>query len=183
MLPISTQYNPAILNGIDREWNLISKHYGERRAERSQVPLINHIIEGVTILHNMKCDYATKAAFCIHPIIQSDGDLAINFDHLANVVSADVLALAMEYRSVANEYLSHRKIENYRAIRLSPLRAVNDMLVADKIQNYKDFIIYHHNTHPRGKELHEYFQNWLYRLECHDLMEEYVPGWSEYAVG
>jgi len=37
--------------------------------------------------------------------------------------------------------------------------------VADKIQNYKDFLIYHQKTHARSKELNEYFQNWLKKLD------------------
>lgn len=38
------------------------------------------------------------------------------------------------------------------------------MLIADKVQNYKDFEIYHKSTHPRSKELDQYFKNWLQKL-------------------
>jgi len=44
----------------------------------------------------------------------------------------------MEYRSVANDYLSTRIISDVQEIRLSPLPDVQDMLIADKVQNYKD---------------------------------------------
>lgn len=65
---------------------------------------------------------------------------------------------------MANEYLSTRSITNIDEIRLSPLKVVNDMLIADKIQNRKDFELYHEGKHPRSEELAQYFRNWLERL-------------------
>ena len=38
------------------------------------------------------------------------------------------------------------------------------MLLADKIQNRKDFERYHKGTHQRSAELEQYFKNWLTRL-------------------
>lgn len=182
MLPqLSSKVGPFVLRGVGREWTLIERFYGDKRANRSQVPLVNHIIEGVQILDDIHADYYTRGAFCIHPMVQSDADLAVNFDTLRKSVSSDVLALAMEYRSVANEYLSQRTIQSVDEIRLSPLSQVNQMLIADKVQNYKDFILYHHGTHPRSDELHQYFQNWLIRLDCQDVMDEYYPEWRQYA--
>ena len=35
------------------------------------------------------------------------------------------------------------------------------MLIADKVQNKKDFQLYHQGTHERSKELSEYFDDWL----------------------
>lgn len=165
---------------ISREWNLILEHYGEGRAKRSQVPFINHITEGLAILRFIGASNPAKAAFCIHPILQADADLVENFDKARSLISGDVLMLAMEYRSVANEYLSQRTVYSLDEIRLSPLKDVNDMLIADKVQNYKDFLLYHHGTHPRSKELHEYFKNWLDRLDCRDVMDEYMPNWKTY---
>jgi hypothetical protein len=38
------------------------------------------------------------------------------------------------------------------------------MLIADKIQNRKDFELYHEGTHERSLELKCYFIDWLWRL-------------------
>lgn len=52
-----------------------------------------------------------------------------------------VMLLGMEYRSTANNYLSFKSATEQ--IKLSPITDVNHMLVADKVQNRKDFEIYH----------------------------------------
>lgn len=146
-----------------REYKMILLFYGDRVAKRSQVPLMNHINEGLIVLDRISSSDAAKRAFCVHPMLQADEDLKAN-KHL--YLEPEVMMLAMEYRSVANEFLSD-KIPTYqdRDIRLSPLYDVNDMLVADKVQNYKDFITYHRGTHARSDELDTYFRKWLYTLD------------------
>lgn len=145
------------------EYKLINFFYGDRVARRSQVPLINHINEGLVVLSAIDATDAAKQAFCIHPLLQADEDLEENY-YMASRLDPHVLMLAMEYRSVANEYLSD-KVNTGQEIRLSPLPEVNQMLVADKVQNYKDFLTYHHGTHERSDELSVYFEKWLNRLE------------------
>ena len=144
----------------NRYFQLINEYYGDRVAERSKVPLINHIIEGLFILDHLKSSIHAQQAFCIHPIIQKDEDFKKNNRLLTTLDPYDV-ALAVEYRSVANEYLSDKFVNQDDKIRLSPLKDVNDMLKADKIQNYNDFLTYHSKTHPRALELNDYFINWL----------------------
>ena len=65
------------------------------------------------------------------------------------------------YRLVANKYLSHDCKSEFDAIGLSQIKCVNDMLIADKIQNRKDFESYHLGTHEKGDILELYFSNWL----------------------
>jgi hypothetical protein len=142
------------------EYHLIKEFYGDKTSSRSKVPLINHINEGIVVLEDMEAGYHTATAFCIHPLLQADEDLAANLDKVLTVASGRAVALALEYRSVANEYLSP-KVTPVDEIRLSPLKAVNDMLIADKVQNRKDFYTYHWSTHPRAKELETYFKEWL----------------------
>jgi hypothetical protein len=71
----------------------------------------------------------------------------------------------MEYRRVANAYLSKREIKSLDDIELSPLHEVNQMLWADKLQNQKDFRLYHMGKHERSDILEQYFINWINKLE------------------
>jgi len=152
-------------------YNQIKRYYGDKSTKRFDVPLINHIDEGLTILNIIGASKYAKAAYCIHPMTQGDESLSEWFygeNWLENMYECDhngqVIALALEYRSVANECLSDRDIVSAEQIRLSPLKEVNDMLIADKIQNRKDFETYHKYTHDRSNELDRYFKMWLERL-------------------
>jgi hypothetical protein len=150
------------------EYKLIAKHYGDRVAQRSQVPLINHINEGLVILDVINASEQAQRAFCLHPLFQADADLAENY-YMASFVEPHVLLLTMEYRNVANAYLSD-KIDTDQALTLSPLAEVNQMLVADKVQNKKDFVTYHQGTHSRSPELTRYFDRWLAALDVDSVL-------------
>lgn len=147
------------------EYIAIERHYDDRCAKRSGVPFIHHIDEGIAVLRKIGASEDALRAFCIHPLLQGDADLTA-FAGRLDEVTADrhVLLLAMEYRNIANATLSHRVIESPADIPLSPLREVNDMLIADKVQNRKDFLLHHAKTHARGRELDRYFRLWLERL-------------------
>ena len=146
------------------EYKLISSHYGTRTAKRSQVPLINHINEGLVILEKISATEDSKQAFCLHPLLQADDDLSKNFEMVVDAVSSRVILLTMEYRNIANAWLSDKALVK-EGPKLSPLLEVNDMLVADKVQNYKDFIAHHQGTHERSRELTIYFERWLEALK------------------
>lgn len=152
-----------------REFDLIASYYGERTARRSQVPLINHIKEGLVILNEIGASENAKRAYCLHPMLQGNAELIECLAIVADI-NPMVVAFAMEYRSVANEFLSEKVglVIGPDQIRLSPIKDVNDMLVADKVQNRKDFITYHLGTHPRSDALDLYFQLWMKRLGVSD---------------
>jgi hypothetical protein len=152
-------------------FNAIAAFYGERRAQRSGVLLINHIVEGLTVLDCIGATRAARDAFCLHPMFQADADLITNLPRVGEF-NPYVMMLVMEYRARANESLSDRVIMLRgsspawagKSATPGPLAEVRDMLVADKVQNYADFLTYHADTHPRAKELHFYFKHWLREL-------------------
>ena len=160
-------YNWFNLRRHSNGYDIIKKFYGDGKAERSGQYFMNHIDEGLSILEYIGGSSAAKEAYCLHPILQSDEELN-KFYHCNNdnfrEVSMETILCTMEYRSVANEYLSNRSITSLDEIRLSPIKDVNDMLIADKIQNRKDFELYHEGKHPRSVELAQYFKNWLGKL-------------------
>lgn len=148
-----------------REYDAIAKLYGERTTKRSGVPLMFHIDEGLFLLDLLGASELAKRAYCLHPLVQADADLAASFARIGELTDDPrVLVLVMEYRNIANATLSTRPIASAAEIPLSPLADVNVMLVADKVQNYKDFILYHRATHPRSDALDRYFHRWLERL-------------------
>lgn len=155
---------------MTKAYQLIVEHYALKTAKRSGVPLINHINEGIKILDLLGEPQRVKDAFCIHPMLQHDNDLNANWKEVCMEMQdepngAEIIMLAMEYRSVANEFLSDKVSgATFDDIRLSPIPAVNAMLIADKVQNRKDFELYHLGTHPRSDELDKYFKMWLQRL-------------------
>ena len=158
------------------EYKLIQAEYGNQRAKRSRVFLMNHIDEGLAVMAEVDASTVAMRAFCIHPLLQDDESLAKNFARVAEAVmsqpaGAEVMALAMEYRSVANEYLAHC-VMRAGGIRLSPLKAVNHMLIGDKVQNRKDFEQYHAQSHENRVRLAEYFAQWCAALGVADRYEE-----------
>lgn len=153
---------------INRHYIAVREFYGDRTAERSKVPLIYHIDEGMIILNAIEGTARVRDAFCIHPMLQNDNDLleSMKVGSLFDRYKMDqrVVVLAMEYRRVANLYLSHHCKGEDDVIELSPIAEVNQMLVADKVQNRKDFQRFHLGTHANSDRLDMYFTNWLKRL-------------------
>lgn len=151
---------------------LIDHFYGERKAERSGVKLMQHIDEGIKILKHIGADEDTISAFCLHPMVQHDDDLAVNFDCLEGF-NSNIVAYTMEYRNVANRHLSDNVNNAWEdgiqwignEIVLSPIPQVNQMLIADKVQNAADFEIYHKGKHARSAELDFYFKTWHNALD------------------
>ncbi|MEZ4452371.1 MAG: hypothetical protein R3B09_23085 [Nannocystaceae bacterium] len=164
-----------------REYQAIAEAYGDRRARRSGVPLIHHIDEGVAILRRIGASAEAIAGYCVHPLVQGDDDLreAWSRGRLTGL-SAAAVALAIEYRAVANAFLSpmedHLGYADPRSIRRSPLADVDAMLIADKIQNRKDFLL-HHQAHPRAERLAIYFTQWLRALEVDAPAVEALSAW------
>ena len=148
-----------------KEYEIISEYYGSHCAERTKVLYINHIEEGLYIMNHFKFSDIAQKAYILHPIFQTDDDIAIAWkrihkpDDKLSSIDPKIIYLAIEYRNVANRYLSFAN--PHENPKLSPIQEVNEMLIADKIQNRKDFEIYHLGSHPRSDRLDEYFKQWL----------------------
>lgn len=155
------------LSPDDPHLRAVRAFYGERRAERSGVRLIEHIHDGLAIMAAIDARTVAQRAFCLHPLVQMDDDLARTFaDDKQKTALAGCellpLALAMEYRRCANAHLSKHAPETLTQISFAPFVAeLRDMLIADKVQNRRDFERHHAKTHERAAELAEYFARWL----------------------
>jgi hypothetical protein len=141
-----------------KAYTIIQKYYGDSTTKRSGVLLMNHIDEGIEILKKIGADDITIDAYCLHPILQSDDAFNQNYSMDFEDVPTSALLLAMEYRKVANSYLSKDNISNFVGFTNDKIK---QMLYADKIQNEKDFHLYHEGKHERSNELREYFDNWI----------------------
>lgn len=163
-----------------REWELITNEYGERRAARSKVPLINHIIEGVAVLNVLQATEEAIKAFIVHPLFQGDDYFFDNVE-LLRTFDWEVIVNLVEYRRAANAYLCREHtdawgVEDVRRQVGGMSQDVRHMLIADKWQNRKDFRIHHLGTHQRSKELERYFEVWLEVLGSEEV--ERVDRWG-----
>jgi hypothetical protein len=166
----------AVKNSVN--YRAIQEHYEDRVAERSRVPLIQHIDEGLVVLNEINASLDAMCAYCLHPLFQADADLVKGIEHpKLNIFTHREIALVMEYRYRANAWLSDMVITlppggggpgGVVASGLPNPGDVEDvwhMLIADKVQNYKDFLKHHLGTHKRSAELTLYFEHWLLALD------------------
>jgi hypothetical protein len=168
------------------EYRVIAEQYGDKRAARSGVYYMDHIDEGLAVLVGLGASERARRAFCLHPLVQDDAALARYFTY-ADQLTADphVLTLALEYRHIAQSTRSTRTpvLATAAEIPLGPLADVHDMLRADKLQSYKDFIRHHRASHPRAAAIDRYYRLWLERLgiddatreRCFGLMDPFAP--------
>ena len=139
----------------------VRKFYGDKRAKRSNLPLINHIDEGIYMLQKLKARHATMNAWCLHPLLQEDEALKSFYKELGANFFSRSIAIAMEYRWVANSHLS---FHNSKIPKLSCISEVNDLLKVDKIQNCKDFEVHLMGRAdvPNSDRLQKYFhEEWF----------------------
>lgn len=155
------------------EYRVISAFYDGQSAARTGLPYIKHIDEGLAVLDRIHASLSTRKAYCLHPIFQGTHSFealeAAHQDATPIVAGVDIslddldplaVIYATEYRHTANNHLVKHHTGPDQIIALSPLHGVNDMLIADKIQNYADFMKYHFGTHANSDNLHAYFLNW-----------------------
>ena len=149
------------------EYGLAAAFYGDTVTDRARIHFMNHIDEGLFVLENIGGSDLAKRAYILHPLVQGDEDLERFWHSACPSMLSDptVLALALEYRNIANNHLSYHPPPSEAPFYKSPLKDVNDMLIADKVQNRKDFELYHEGAHPRWVRLASYFREWLEKLD------------------
>ena len=152
---------------------IIGIAYKGKTAKRSGLPYINHINEGVYIfVRKFGWIEDPISAYCVHPVFQTDKQLKRTIAGEIDIsqLTSTAIVMAMEYRRVANAYLSTNKVRTSDEIELSPLPSVNQMLAADKIQNKKDFVSKLYKTsnrpayHRACDRYIQYFDSWLSAL-------------------
>lgn len=173
-------------NNYFPELDEITHYYGDRKAHRSGVPLINHIHEGINVIEAVLYKHQELAnllvrAYCLHPLVQEGVDKKY-WKHPLSAFSKETLFFAKIYRIAANSYLctpENDHIQNatdlmhhFKNNKITFGYETGIMLYADKIQNRKDFALYHEGTHPRSQELKKYFNVWLEYLHFRIFKEK-----------
>lgn len=151
-------------------YRAIKNIYRDRKAERSGVPLINHIDEGLEVLASLGATWSTAEAYCLHPLYQDFEDLKVSYKSPSFFDPTSIL-LTMEYRNKANSYLCRPDTDHFERRDIEKavgelLPEVRHMLIADKVQNQKDFIAHHYKKHKRSDQLNRYFILWLEFLDA-----------------
>lgn len=144
-----------------KEYGIISMAYRDKAAKRTKLPYMNHIKEGLVILNYLEVNPVAMRAYCLHPIFQEDALFHRHGQEAIASCDTDAVLLAMDYRTIANSYLS--KHDNRQPPKYMDYY-VKMMLWADKIQNRKDFL-----KHLKGKihnsdRLDKYFKEWMEAL-------------------
>lgn len=160
------------LKRVSPAYALIFGYYGDAVAKRSQVPLINHIDEGIDLMESNGASEDAIDAFCLHPLVQGDDQFEANISLVSVLFPAEIVVNLLEYRRAANAYLCKPYTDNWGMDEIREAvggmtEDVRQMLIADKLQNQKDFALWHAGSHPRSAELQRYFENWLvYLIRC-----------------
>jgi len=138
-------------------YEYVKEYYKDKVAVRSGLPYMNHIDEGLTILDVLGSSEYVKEAYCLHPLLQEDCSFVSMGYRDIKMLDSYVVFLAMEYRAIANNYLPPNFKHGDRKVQISLISGVNQLLTADKIQNYKDYELHQ----KRDSDLDGYFATWL----------------------
>lgn len=146
-----------------KAYSIISAFYKDKVTKRHNIPLINHIDEGIKILKYINASDEAYSAYCLHPMFQDDSNLYQHYNKLLDFDRKTIIYL-LEYRNTANQCLLFSNTIPSKSVFLE----VNNMLIADKVQNYYSFMKYHYGNHKYSKELYEYFKKWHHCLGLTD---------------
>lgn len=162
---------------VHKYYKVIEEFYKDKATSKG-IPYINHIDEGVGHLENLHVSDVIINAFILHPFVQcvnlkgtykdcllteKELEKHINIFEIKPEIAYELLL----YRKFANSYLCRPETDDYTIIEayedveeLAKYQNTIRMLIADKLQNFKDFLLYRQD-HPRAKQLTTYFTYWL----------------------
>ncbi len=170
---------PHVCEELPDYYRLIRKYYGDKKTKRSNVPYMNHIREGIVVLHELNKKWSKTinifteslfACYCLHPIYQNIANGCKETEKFKLIfMNEEFTPNGEEYAKYANAYLSTRVIDDLDDIEYPRTVEVVLSLFADKIQNYKDFMLYHQYTHKGRRRLFNYFQNWFDKFQQQGL--------------
>jgi len=154
------------------EWAISKSILEPKYARRSGLCYFKHVRDGVVILKALGASVVTQKAFILHPLVQRTADFLYYIKSL-QFCDPEAVALAVEYRWVANQGVRKVVEANDYKIVLSEFTEVNTMLIADKVQNRMDFLA---SSNPDNIEtmwvehhsLTKYFDAWLAALRVSD---------------
>lgn len=147
------------------ELRAIEQFYGDQRAKRSGVLLINHIHEGLAILDALEAPELAYRLFCLHPVgRKAEMRAVVKYFELDDAIEEynelnDLYGSGYQsVRFTTEEDLFNKLADQYAT------PAVLYALLADKIQNRKDFNLYHNGSLPNSELLQSYFDCWINAL-------------------
>lgn len=162
---------------VHKYYKVIEEFYKDKTTSKG-IPYINHIDEGVGHLENLHVSDVVINAFILHPFVQcvnlqgtykdcllteKELEKHINIFEIKPEIAYELLL----YRKFANSYLCRPDTDGYsfeeaysNVEQLINYQSTIRMLIADKLQNFKDFLLYRQD-HPRAKQLTIYFTYWL----------------------
>lgn len=166
------------MSQLQKALEMVKHFYLNQRAKRSGVHLMAHIYEGVNLIKHTSDN--VQAAFAIHPLLQDLENLSKNIRWCVEELDSEVVSLALEYREAANAYLCKPTTDSWDELAILnqikwTRKEVLWMLYADKVQNQKDFLLYHSKTHQRRDELTRYFETWINALTQILRLNHYLP--------
>lgn len=168
------------MNTFSTAYRLIHEFWAGKGDSKGN-PYLWHIDQGLVYLTD--ADEDTRAAWCLHPMIQSYGDLSTNLSMIAEHPElTKALALALEYRNQANRYSTHKEFSSKISKLKHILPEVAEMLRADKIQNYWH-LTRNRTDHPNYKDLDVYFNTWFHALDVKMAVFDHFAVLFDYASG
>lgn len=153
----------CLKDGLENHLQVIETYYGTTKAKRSGIPYINHIYEGLGILGVLNASEEAKTGFIWHPLYQdakiySENNCASKYSYVADTF------LRKNYK-INNTKFLEKHLQN---------KDIRDMLIADKVQNYKDFTN-NKDKYAERKDIEKYFLWWFDQLSIsHQDLNKYI---------